>query len=87
MKKFFIILPALLILTACNSTTYVHTVNKDGSSDSFHNGRLFWTSDSIDASINTNGTVSVKSTKSSSDGATMAAITDAAVSAAVKSAK
>jgi hypothetical protein len=68
------------------STSYVTKSNTDGTKFSGFNSRFIWASEGIEMTYNTNG-ATVKIQKSNPDAVTAAAITDAAVSAAIKGAK
>ena len=71
----------LLIATGC-STSYLTKGDLRA-----YNSRFIWSTEGFEAEFNTNGTGRVKIQKSNPDAQTAGAITEAAVSAAVKSAK
>lgn len=83
MKKLLILIP--FVVAGCSTTVFTMT-KSDGTKVSASNNRLFWTTDTIDAEFTTNG-ASLKTTKSSTDGTTIAAIVQGAVAGTVQGVK
>lgn len=68
----------LLSMTGCNTTTFTR-VDKDGSRIRVSNIRAFWSSESYDCQLSTNGTARLTATKSNVDAAAIQAAAQGAV--------
>ena len=78
MKALYLIPIAALILTGCNTTRFSRT-DKDGSKIEVVNVRAFWSSESYDCQLSTNGTARLTATKSNVDSAAIQAAAQGAV--------
>lgn len=68
----------LFLLTGCNTTTFTR-VDKDGSRIQVSNIRAFWSSESYDCQLSTNGTARLTATKSNVDAAAIQAAAQGAI--------
>jgi|GEM_PF-6558545 len=76
---------ALLIVFGCSTSRYARET-PDGVKTTVFNSRFIWSTEGFEAEFATNGSAKVKISKSNPDAVTAAAVTEAAVSAAMKSA-
>jgi hypothetical protein len=76
---------AAVILCGCSTSRYAKTT-ADGTKVTIFNSRFIWATEGFEAEFATNGSGRVKIAKSNPDAVTAAAITEAAVSAAISSA-
>lgn len=68
----------LISCTGCNTTKFIRT-DKDGGRIEVVNVRAFWSSESYDCQLSTNGTARLTATKSSVDAAAIQAAAQGAV--------
>lgn len=77
---------AALMACGCSTSRYARET-PDGVKTTVFNSRFIWSTEGFEAEFQTNGSARVKIEKSNPDAVTAGAITEAAVSAAVKSVK
>jgi hypothetical protein len=73
MKKLILISVVSVLAAGCNTTTFERTA-PDGSRVSVKNIRAFWSSESYDCQLSTNGTARLTANKSGGDAAIVQAV-------------